>query len=155
MATSAAPAAIDALLAILRAAPGLEGVAVVDGPSTINFTEKDRIYVGWAEGADQAAEIQQSFANAGARRRNEDAVISCYAESRGGDKDMRLRRNRVFELLAEVENALRGTAAAPEAPTLNGAVLWSELSTGSLSQAQTGSGPMASLDFTVAYRARI
>lgn len=155
MATSAVPAAVDALLAILRAAPALAGVRVVDGPPGVNFTEKDRVYVGWAEGADQAAEIQQSFANAGARRRNEDAVISCYAESRGGDKDMRLRRNRVFELLATVENALRGTDAAPEAPTLNGAVLWSEVTTGSLVQAQTENGAYAGLGFTVAYRARI
>lgn len=154
MATSAAPAAIDALLTILRTAPGLEGVAVVDGPEAVNFTERRRIYVGWSPGGEQAAEIQQSFANAGARSRNEDGLIACYAEARGGDKDMQLRRNQVYELLATVENALRGTDAAPEAPTLNGTVLWSEVTTGSLTQAQD-SGALAGLSFTVAYRARI
>jgi hypothetical protein len=154
MATSAAPAAIDALLAILGAAPGLAGVRVIDGPPGVNFTERLRIYVGYAPGSDQAAEIQQAFANAGARRRDEDGLIACYAEARGGDKDMRLRRNQVFGLLAEVENALRGTDAAPEAPTLNGAVLWSEVTAGSLVQSQEN-GAFAGLGFTVAYRARI
>ncbi|MDP9949124.1 MULTISPECIES: hypothetical protein [Streptomyces] len=154
MATSAVPAAIDALLTILRAAPGLAGVAVVDGPPGVNFTERLRIYVGYSPGSDQAAEIQQSFAGAGARQRDEDAAISCYAEARGGDKDMGLRRAQVFGLLAEVENALRGTDAAPQAPTLGGAVLWSEVTAGSLSQAQE-SGTLAGLAFTVAYHARI
>ncbi|MFB6424643.1 hypothetical protein ACFCXC_14805 [Streptomyces microflavus] len=154
MATSAVPAVIDALLNILEATPELEGVAVVDGPPGVNFTERRRIYVGYSPGSDQAAEVQQSFANAGARSRNEDGLIACYAEARGGDKEMRLRRNQVYELLAIVENALRGTDVAPEAPTLNGAVLWSEVTTGSLVQGQD-SGAQAGLAFTVAYRARI
>lgn len=155
MATSAAPAAIDALLTILGAAPGLAEARVIDGPPGVNFTERLRIYVGYSPSSDQAAEIQQSFASAGARRRDEDGLIPCYAEARGGDKDMRLRRNQVYDLLATVENALRGTDAAPEAPTLNGAVLWSEVTTGSLVQAQTENGAYAGLGFTVAYRARI
>ncbi|WP_371624048.1 hypothetical protein OG245_15155 [Streptomyces sp. NBC_01116] len=155
MATSAAPAAIDALLNILGAAPGLAEARVIDGPPGVNFTERLRIYIGYSPGSDQAAELQQAFANAGARRRDEDAVISCYAEARGGDKDMRLRRNQVFGLLAEVENALRGSDAAPEAPTLNGTVLWSEVTGGSLVEAQTENGAYAGLGFTVAYRARI
>ncbi|MEI5036046.1 hypothetical protein RB201_35660 [Streptomyces sp. S1A(2023)] len=120
----------------------------------MNFTERLRIYVGYSPGSDQSAEIQQAFAGAGARQRDEDGLISCYAEARGGDKDMRLRRNQVYELLAAVETALRGTDAAPEAPTLNGAVLWSEVTTGSLIQAQD-SGALAGLAFAVAYRARI
>ncbi|MFJ8221406.1 hypothetical protein [Streptomyces griseus] len=154
MATSAAPAAIDALLTILGTAPGLAGVRIIDGPPGVNFTERLRIYVGYSPSSDHAAEIQQSFASAGARRRDEDGLVPCYAEARGGDKDIRLRRNQVYELLAAVENALRGTDAAPEAPTLNGAVLWSEVTTGSLIQTQEN-GAYAGLDFTVAYRARI
>lgn len=154
MATSAAPAAIDALLSILRAAPELAAAAVVDGPPGPDFTERLRIYVGYSPGSDQAAEIQQAFAGAGARQRDEDGLISCYAEARGGDKDMRLRRNQVYQLLAAVEAALRGTDAAPEAPTLNGTVLWSEVTTGSLIQTQDN-GAYAGLAFAVAYRARI
>ena len=155
MATSAAPAAVDALLAILRAARALAEVRVIDGPPGVNFTELDRIYVGFAPGAEQSVDITQDFASAGARTRDEDAAIACYAETRRGDDDMQLRRTRVFELLAVVEDALRGTDAAPEAPTLNGTVLWSGLTAGSLVQEQGSDGALAGLSFTVAYRARI
>ncbi|WP_406004430.1 hypothetical protein [Streptomyces sp. NBC_00987] len=155
MATSAVPAAVDALLAILRAAPALAEVRIVDGPPSVNLTDRHRIYVGWAPGSEQAVEIEQSFASAGARRRDEDAAISCYAETRAGDKDMSMRRSRAFELLAAVEDALRATDAATEAPTLNGAVLWSELTAGTLVQEQSDTGSLAGLSFTVRTRARI
>ncbi|MEU0359918.1 hypothetical protein [Streptomyces cyaneofuscatus] len=156
MATSAVPAAIAGLLGLLVPAPGLDDVRVIDGPPpSSNLSESDRLYVGWAPGAEVAAEIQQQFAVAGARRRNEDATISCYLESREGGGDMAWCRARVFELLAVVEDVLRATDAAPDAPTLGGAVLWSELTTGSLIQEQGPDGAYAGLGFTVAYRARI
>lgn len=155
MATSAAPAAVDALLAILRASPALDGAHIVDGPPSVNLTDRHRIYVGWSPGAEAAVDIVQQFAGAGARTRDEDASIACYAETRAGDKDMALRRARVFELLAAVETALRATDTAPEAPTINGTVLWSGLTAGSLIQEQGDSGALAGLVFTVAYRARI
>ncbi|MFJ3704861.1 MULTISPECIES: hypothetical protein [unclassified Streptomyces] len=154
MATSAVPAAIDALITALQNADGLDGVRIIDGPPGINFTEKDRVYVGYSPGADQAAEMQQAFASAGARTRDEDGAISCYAESRSGDKDIRERRLRVFEILAVVENALRATNERPAAPTLGGVVLWSDLTTGALLQAQEN-GTLAGLSFTVHFRARI
>ncbi|MER5892280.1 hypothetical protein [Streptomyces sp. NPDC001876] len=155
MATSAAPAAVGALLSILRAAPALDGVHIVDGPPSVNLTDRHRIYVGYSPGADVSIDIGQSFAGAGARIRDEDGSIACYAETRAGDKDMALRRDRAFELLAAVEAALRATDAAPEAPTLNGTVLWSGLTAGSLVQEQGPNGALAGLSFTVAYRARI
>lgn len=155
MATSAAPAAVDALLTILRASPALTDVHIVDGPPSVNLTERHRIYVGWSPGADASIDISQGFASAGARTRDEDANIACYVETRAGDKDMALRRGRAFELLAAVETALRATDAAPEAPTLNGTVLWSGLTAGSLIQEQGDKGALAGLVFTVAYRARI
>lgn len=155
MTTSAVPAAVDALLAILRAAPALAEVRIIDGPPSVNLTERHRIYVGWSPGAEQSVDIQQSFASAGARRRDEDASIACYAETRAGDTDMSLRRTKVFELLAAVEVALRATDAAPEAPTLNGTVQWAHLSAGSLVQEQNSDGALAGLAFTVTCRARI
>ena len=154
MATSRVPAAVAALLAILRAAPALAGVRIVDGPEAVNATDRDRIHVGWSPGADAAVGLTQAFAYAGARRRDEEFEIACYAESRAGEKDMALRRIRVFELVAAVEEALRATDAAPEAPTLNGTVLWAHLTTGSLQQAQA-EGSLAGLAFTISCRARI
>lgn len=155
MATSAVPAAIDALLAILRAAPALAGVRIVDGPPSVNLTERHRIYVGWSPGSEQAVDITQDFASAGARTRDEDFSIACYVETRAGDKDMTLRRAKAFELLAAVEVALRATNGAPTAPTLSGTVQWAHLTSGSLVQEQGDKGALAGLSFTVTCRARI
>ncbi|MDX3064035.1 hypothetical protein PV518_17900 [Streptomyces sp. ND04-05B] len=154
MATSAVPAAIDAFLALVQGADGMDGVRVIDGPPGVNFTEKDRVYVGFSPSGDQAAEMQQQFASAGARLRDEDGAISGYIESRRGDTSIRDRRLRVFEILAVIENGLRATNGNPTAPTLSGTVLWSGLTAGALAQSQE-SGALAGLSFTVHFRARI
>ncbi|MDG9717402.1 hypothetical protein [Streptomyces sp. DH24] len=154
METSRVPAAVAALLDILRAAPALAGVRIVDGPESTNASERDMILVGWQPGADAAVALTQSFNGAGARTRDEDFDISCYAESRRGDKDMSVVRDRVFVLVGAVEAALRATNEAPEAPTLNGTVLWAHLTAGNLQQAQA-EGVVAGLAFTVSCRARI
>lgn len=154
MFTSRVPAAVDALLAILRAAPALAEVRIVDGPESVNLTELDRVHVGWQPSGDAAVALTQDFNSAGARTRDEEFEITCYAESRGGDKDMAMRRARVFELVGAVEEALRATDAAPTLPTLNGTVMWAHLTTGNLTQDQA-SGARAGVAFTVSCWARI
>lgn len=154
MATSAVPAAVDALLAILRAAPGLADARVVDGPASTNLTDRKLLFVGWAPGSDAAVAIEQDFNAAGARTRDEAFEVSCYAETRSGDKDMAAQRDAVFALVAAVEIALRATDAAPTAPTLGGTVLWAQLTTGNLQQAQS-EGTVCGLAFTISCRARI
>jgi hypothetical protein len=154
MLTSRVPAAVAALLDILRASPALAGVRIVDGPESTNATERDMILVGWQPGGEASVALEQSFNGAGARTRDEEFAISCYAESRRGDKGMATSRNRVFELVGAVETALRATNEAPEAPTLNGTVLWAHLTTGNLQQA-VAEGALAGLAFTVSCRARI
>jgi hypothetical protein len=151
--TSRVPDAIDALVDIVTGL-GLEDVRVVDGPDAVNATERHRIHIGWSPAGEAAVTLQQQWNAAGARTRDEQFTIACYAESRGGDKDMKSRRRRVFEMVAAVEQAIRGRDAAPEAPSLNGAVLWCELAAGDLVQAQA-EGAIAGLAFTVACRARI
>ncbi|MFB7364163.1 hypothetical protein [Streptomyces hydrogenans] len=154
MATSRVPAAVAALLDILHAAPSLAEVHIEDGPTAVNLTTRDRIYVGWQPGGETAVSLQQDFNGAGARTRDEAFDIACYAESRSGDKDMATRRERAFEILAAVEDALRATDAAPTAPTLNGTVLWAHLTVGDLYQDKSD-GAKAGVNFQVACRARI
>jgi len=154
MMTSRVPAAVDALLAILRAASGLADVRIVDGPEAVNLTDLQRIHVGWQPTGDSAVSLEQEFNAAGARTRNEAFSISCYAESRAGDRDMQARRTEVFALVGEVETALRASDAAPMAPTLSGTVLWAHLTTGDLTQVQA-EGSLAGLAFTVTCQARI
>jgi len=153
MLTSRVPDAVDALLVIVRGL-ALDDVRIVDGPESVNATERHRIHIGWAPNAESSVTLQQEWNAAGARTRDEQFTIPCYAESRGGDTDMAFRRRKVFEMAAAVEQALRATNENPEAPTLNGTVLWAELTTGDLLQSHA-EGTVAGLMFTVACRARI
>ncbi|WP_406056229.1 hypothetical protein OG462_09085 [Streptomyces sp. NBC_01077] len=154
MVTSRVPAAVAALLDILRAAPSLADVRIVDGPPAVNLTERDLLYVGWQPNGESAVQLTQDFNAAGARTRDEAFVIAGYVESRGGDKEMSIRRDRVFEILGTVETELRATNTATTAPTLNGTVLWSHLTAGDLHQEQK-EGSLAGLNFSVTCRARI
>lgn len=156
MFTSRVPAALDELLAILRDAPGLSEVKVMDGPASVNLTARQVIYIGWSPSSDTAVSLTQAFANAGARNRDEDFTISGHIESWSGDADaMKLQRDRAFAILGEVEIALRATDAFPEAPTLNNTVQWAHLTAGDLTQEKNADGPLASLGFSVTCRARI
>ncbi|MET9088143.1 hypothetical protein ABZX77_40740 [Streptomyces sp. NPDC004237] len=156
MMTSRVPAAVDALLAILRATPALtaDDLLIVDGPPVVNYTQRRRLYVGWQPSAEIAVSLEQAFNSAGARTRDEAFEIPCYAEARSGDTTMKDRRDEVFALVAQVETALRATNAAPTAPTLNGTVMWAHLTAGDLTQVQD-QGSLAGLAFTVTCQARI
>ncbi|MGD6761354.1 hypothetical protein ACOKM5_20685 [Streptomyces sp. BH097] len=155
MATSAVPGAITALLEILRAAPGMTGVDVVDGPPLGDQADQDLVAVGWSPNGDQAVEIAQNFNAAGARSRDEDFSITGWIDSWAGDLEVAVVRARVFELFGVIEQAVRASGPNPTAPTLNGAVLWAHLTRGLLRQALTEQGVKASLEFTVSCRARI
>lgn len=156
MATSAVPAAIAALVQILTEAPGLAGVAVIDGPPTADMSDEDLVAVGWSVGDDQgSAESTQDFAYAGARTRDEEFNISGWIESWSGEEDFGERRRRAYELLAVLEDALRATAAQPEAPTLLGTVQWAHLTRHRLQQQFTDSGARVGIAWTVSCQARI
>ncbi|MEV0441807.1 hypothetical protein AB0I84_05850 [Streptomyces spectabilis] len=155
MATTALPAAITQILAILRADTGLTGVEVLDGPPASDQSASEYVSIGWAPDSEESAQFTQAFAYAGARRRDEDLLILCYLVAWSGDTDTAAVRTRLFELLAVIENALRATDAAPTNPTLNGSVLWAHIVRGQLQQAQTSQGARAGLAFTIEARARI
>jgi hypothetical protein len=153
--TSRIPAAVDALVALWKAAPGLAGVSVLDGPPTVDQSDADYLYVGYQFGGDAAVEMSQDFASAGARRRDETFDVLCQVDSFTGDTDTSARRGRAFELLAAVEDSLRATAAAPTAPTLGGAVLWAHLTQAQLVQRFTDQGVQVGVAFRVSCHARI
>lgn len=155
MPTSRVPDAIDALVDLCTASPSLAVVTVTDGPPLDDLTNPDLLFIGWAPAAETAASIRQDFAGAGARRRDEDFSITCYAESRSGDTDMKVLRRQVFGLVASVEQLLRATNDQPDAPTLGGAVLWAHLTAGDLTQQQNDDGTLAGLTFTIACHARL
>jgi len=156
MPTSAVPDAVDALMDIVTAAveAAAETVRIVDGPP-LELTASDWLAVGYQPDGDTSVTQQQDFASAGARRRDEDFTISCYIETRSGSPDMRARRRRAYALAALVENALRATDDAPDAPTLRGSVLWAHLTTGDLRQFQGPDTCTAGLTISIACHARL
>lgn len=155
MATSAIPAAVDALLAILAAEDGLSGVRVLDGPPVGDMSEQDYVAIGWQPDSEEAVQMEQDFNAAGARTRDENFTILCWLDTWTGDADVRARRVRAFALLAVIEEAIRASGASPTAPTLNGTVLWAHLTGALLRQASTDQGVRAGIAFTVTCRARI
>jgi hypothetical protein len=158
MATTRIGAAIDALLALCRAAPGLAGVVIFDGPRVPHNARVTPagLYLGARAVDDPAAEGDQDFAHLGARARDETFAIACTAEAFSGDTDMKVRRDRALALLAEVENLLRPTDTNPRAYTISEAVLYAHVAGGTrLVQRQTGNGAIASITFHITCRARI
>lgn len=155
MATSAVPAAIDALLAILSAEEGLSGVRVLDGPPTGDMSDEEYVAIGWQPDSEDAVQMVQDFNAAGARTRDEDFTILCWLDTWTGDSDVRARRARAFALLAVIEDAIRASGASPTAPTLSGTVLWAHLTGALLKQANTDQGVRAGITFTISCRARI
>ncbi|MFD7709473.1 hypothetical protein [Streptomyces sp. NPDC059786] len=155
MATSAVPGAMAALLEILRAADGLTGVDVIDGPPVDDVATSDFLAVGWSGSDEQGVESAQDFNAAGARTRDEDFTIGCVIDVWSGDDAFATVRGRAFDLLGVVEEAIRATGPNPEAPTLNGAVLWAHLTRASLRQSFTDQGARVALGFTVSCHARI
>lgn len=155
MATSRVPAAIDALVSILNGAEVLSGVVVHDGHPGTDLEDADLVVVGWDPESGSSVDMRQDFNAAGARTRNEDFDVLCFAQSWTGDTDMSARRTRAFALLAAVEDALRATSAAPDAPTLGGAVLWAHLTAAQVTQARGPDGVIVGVSFRVTCRARI
>lgn len=156
MATSAVPGAIAQLLVILRALPELQtGVQITDGPPTADISRDDLIAIGWSFDGDQAAELVQDFNAAGARTRDENFAITGVIDVWSGDDNFAAARARVFVLFGVLENAVRASGSNPDAPNLNGSVLWAHLTRGVLRQTYTEQGVRVGLAFTVTCRARI
>lgn len=149
MATSTIPAAIDALLAALRAADGLSGVDVFDG-EPMTGENKDFICIGH-DPTDplNAVEADQVPASLGNRAREESYEILCSLAAWSGGTTMSARRVRALALFAVIESTVRANI------TLNGVVRSAQIGTYSLIQQQTDQGASAGLRFRIACSARL
>ncbi len=145
MTSSAAPGAVDAVLAILRAAPPLRDVRIWDGP-ILSGSDPAQLAVGAVAFEEEGgpAAVTSEFTGAGLGRRVERVDIGCRAVAWSGDPEMKPVRDRVYGILGAVADALAAD------PALGGAVIRARLGPSvSLAQTQTTDGPEAVLDFTV------
>lgn len=136
---SSAPAAIDGLLAALRAAPVLEDVTIVDGQPL--QLDPDMICVGYSP---DRMGVESDETPAGLQSGRESYGITCLASAwRGEETDPKAVRDIAFGMVAKVR------AELARDPKLGGAVVNARLEFLDLDQEQTQSGPSATIQFVV------
>ena len=139
---SAAPEAVDALLAALRAAPGQVAVQVLDGPFVTN-AEPSQLAVG-ADTGEGPTVVLGELGDDGLGQRREVLTVECLASAWHGDTEMKPVRDRVCAMAIAVGDVLRAD------PTLGGTVTRARLGASTaLAQNQTREGAWALLAFTV------
>ena len=145
MAASTMPAALDGLLAAVRAREGLADLvangAIFDGPPRTD-TPQRFISIGWG-GADEDPAITAADADAGVEANREDYDILGLAYVWSGDQDLKPLRDDAFGLLDEIQAAITADI------TLGGAVMRARLSASVLGQAPIQAGAAAAVRFTV------
>jgi hypothetical protein len=144
------PAAIDGLLALIRTGAD-QNIRVVDGFPRFAISKTDLIAVGGKP--EPTADGRQDAAALGNRRREESYTIRVTCSSSRGGEDQKAVRDRAFDLMAIVENAVRNDV------TLGGVVRVAQIA-GSISLFQTdfetaADGVFAEVAFDVDVSARI
>lgn len=136
------PAAIDALVEKLRAAPSLDGVKVFDGdePQT---PPASFLVVGLDAEDEYPADGTSSQAGLGGSRRMDIATVTCLAWASTGSSQMKRAR--------DAADALYGAARAViEADTrLGGAVTHAEVTSYTYRPARSTQGVAAQIEFRV------
>jgi hypothetical protein len=150
--TSRAPAVIDALVAMCEAAAGLEGVKVHDGPQVTSAPLTSVICIGWDGDEDnsEAVQSQQEWAAIGQKAKDETIQIPCAAIAWTGSTNVKTVRDRAYELVGAVEDALRADPSLGFPPPTIVA-----FAVGNAFQEQTASGAQCRVVFTVAVKTRI
>ncbi|MFI0897068.1 hypothetical protein [Streptomyces sp. NPDC020983] len=141
---STVPDALDALVAALRAAPGLADVTVFDGPVVTASGQVEAITVGAGDEEDPTAvEGQNAREGLAPMPDREQYTIRCAALVLNGAGNMPAARRRVYQLLGEVG----GVLAADQ--RLGGVVMMARLGTSTLTQVQDETGAAATVAFAV------
>jgi len=141
---STAPAAINALVLMVKTAPELAGIVVLDGPEAWDGTAQAVIMVGAADDEDDTStEIQLADEGYGGIRDRESTDIRCKLAVRYGDGSFPIVRGAAYTLLAGVRRAIIAD------PTLGHTVMTASISSATLRQDMTNDGPRAQLRFTV------
>lgn len=140
---SSVPTALDGLLTTLRAAPGLAGVAVDDGPNVTGSSRKEAIAVGFEDenGQMPAVEMQSELGGPVMNPAREQYTVNCLLQVVAST--MSAARARVYELLAEVITTLNADQ------TLGGVVMSARVATHTLTQKASTKGKLASLAVAV------
>ena len=137
---STVPAAIDAILAAVRAA--LPGTQVWDGPP-VGDEEDERVVIGWSRNrpVTSVTRTDETFEQTTGITERYD--IPGVAISYSGDPDLKPRRDAVYALIESIADAV---AVCPGIDALGATA---SLTLGNLTQEKAGTGVQALADFTV------
>lgn len=152
-AVSRVPAFIDNLLAALQAASGLADVKVVDGPIVSGAAANQWVFIGYdgdPEGEMQAVSESQEWAGIGAKKKNEEILLTCCVMVLGGTTDVKTIRDQAYSILGEIETVAR-TDVAQGLPTPTVCAITEH----SYFQEQTSDGLRGRLPFTLSCSTRI
>lgn len=138
---TAVPAAIDNLIAILRATPALAKVLILDGPWLDRPSDKDVIVIGWLP--EENATVDWTEDTAGLGSYGERFDIQGLASSFSGGTLLKPPRDRCDFLLETVRTAVHAHS------TLNGAVSRARVIAQHMTPFQNESGSAVDTDFTV------
>lgn len=138
---SSIPAAVDALVAMFRAATPVD---VYDGTYPTNPAD-DYLAVGVADPDNPSVDGTQDWGGLGTRRRHESYDIRCVLSSWSGGGTMKERRDAAFALLTVCETAVKAD------PSLQGVVTsgWASVSATQVVSGDTPQGPVCTVNFTV------
>lgn len=129
------PGVIAALVAALRAAPGLDGVAILDGPPVRHLDRDDVILVGFrGTPGEPGVRATRDPADLGGRTDRESYTLWSIISVASGDTDLAPLRERAVALLNEFAAVVRGD------PTLGGAAARLRMTDTDMEQAQTQQG---------------
>lgn len=153
MTSSRVPTLIDNLVAALQAASGLTDVKVVDGPMVNGAAKNKWVFIGYdgdPDGEMQAVTETQAWAGLGAKKKNEEILLTCCVMVLGGTTDVKTIRDIAYTILGEVEAVAR-TDIAQGMPTPTVCAITDH----SYFQEQTADGMRGRLPFTLVCSTRI
>jgi hypothetical protein len=151
MVQSKIPAAIDAIVAALKAA----GLQVWDGP-VLTGDYEDAVFIGYDAYPDvveqRSAGSTQTWAGLGQRARDEDIVISCAVVTLTGDTDTTWKpaRDKAFAMLETVGQVLRNDPSLGLPPPSV-----AELEPGDYFEETSPAGYQCRIAFQIHYQTRV
>lgn len=139
-------AAIDAIVSVCKASPGLNAAYVSDGPAVVDAATTQLVTIGHQANStdDLAANVQTAPEGWGNGPQRENLEVYCSTSAFAGDDDQSVCRGLAINLYKAV------CAAIHADPTLGKAVMRASPSSFVLHQAATTQGRVATVNFSIA-----
>lgn len=153
MVATTAPAALTALVTLLKAATDPTAITIIDGPT--DGAETDAyLCVGWdgeTTAGVRSTQDPAAMRGPGNHSRKEDYDVLCYLNVHTGDSDITTPRTTAFAFLAAVETLLRANTTLSGALNSGG---WAQLSEWEMRQGSSGAGLAIEIPFAIKCKAR-